>query len=155
MATRSLIGTYDNAEEWRCRYVHWDGYPEGVGAQLVNIMRRDGVDKALSILLDQNENGWSSLDHDALSARTGDGDRFYTVVGYGHAYRSDDGTTGWLSRGDDMGCEWAYLVSGYRGHPMIDVYEWNFDTDQWSLHSCMDIETGNTITTTLVVGRIA
>ena len=60
MATRSVVGRYVGDEAWIGRYVHWDGYPANMVMVLLEIVLRDGFDKALSTLVFENY-GWSGL----------------------------------------------------------------------------------------------
>lgn len=155
MATRSLIGTYHAEDGWRCRYVHWDGYPDGVGAELCRIINRDGVNKAMQVLTVENPYGWSSIAADTEKPRPEAGDRFATVPGYGHAYQSGDGSDDYVLRGDDTGAEWAYLVAAMpSGEPMVDVYEWMYGSGEWRLSMCIDCSSGRTLATDLKEGRV-
>ena len=90
MSTHSTVGRY---EDQFGRYVHFDGYPDTVGVNLIKIIRRDGVDDALSVLIDEHKYGWSSIDPDNHSFFTADemsigydDGRFEAVEGYGVAY---------------------------------------------------------------------
>ena len=155
MATRSLIGTYDDDGGWQMRYVHWDGYPDHMGAELCRIVNRDGMDRALHVLTVANPYGWSSIDAGTEKPRPEAGDRFATVPGYGHAYQSGDGWSEHVLRHDDTGAEWAYLVSAQvTGEPMIDVYEWTWGSGTWRLSMCIDCATGRTLATNLKEGRV-
>jgi len=155
MATRSLIGTYHAEDGWRCRYVHWDGYPDGVGAELCRIINRDGVNKAMQVLTVENPYGWSSIAADTEKPRPEAGDRFATVPGYGHAYQSGDGSDDYVLRGDNTGAEWAYLVAAMpSGEPMVDVYEWAYGGGEWRLSLCIDCASGRTLATDLKEGRV-
>lgn len=60
MGTRSLI-LEPHGDGFQGRYCHWDGYPEGVGAALLHIVQRDGVEMARKILL-HDHTYWSSVD---------------------------------------------------------------------------------------------
>lgn len=60
MGTRSLI-LKPHGDGFLGRYCHWDGYPDGVGQTLINIVRRDGVEKARKVLIDDHHY-WSSID---------------------------------------------------------------------------------------------
>lgn len=141
MATRSMIGTYGDAGEWRMRYCHWDGYPDGVGAQLCRIVDRDGIDAALRVLVDENPRGWSSIAANTHAPRVGAEDRFDTIPGYGHAHREGDAHL--LGRGDEMDAEWAYAITQHAcGAPMIDVWAFSTPDDDWKLYACMDCASG-------------
>ena len=60
MGTRSMI-LKPEGDAWVGRYVHWDGYPEGVGAALHEIVNRDGLTMARKVLIDDHVY-WSSID---------------------------------------------------------------------------------------------
>jgi hypothetical protein len=64
MSTRSVIARETPGGGFAGRYVHWDGYPSGVGAQLWELYRsrfgRD-LDAMLSELIDGHPAGWSVL----------------------------------------------------------------------------------------------
>lgn len=90
MSTHSTVGRY---EDQFGRYVHFDGYPDTAGVKLINLIRRDGVDNALSVLIDEHKYGWSSIDPDNSGSFTAeelsigyDDGRFEAVEGYGVAY---------------------------------------------------------------------
>lgn len=59
MGTRSTI-RLPGAEKGR--YVHWDGYPSGVGRAIWTIVHRDGLATARKTLVEDHPGGWSSLD---------------------------------------------------------------------------------------------
>lgn len=157
MATRSMIGTYGPDGEWDMRYVHWDGYPEGVGAQLCRIVNRDGVQRAIRNLVSENESGWSSLGADTMHPRPDASDRFVTIVGYGHAYLDDDGVPARnVGPENGMGCEWAYAITEHAcGAAMIDVWAWDFMEGDWRLNRCLDCATGKSLTADGIVGQVA
>lgn len=56
-------------------YIHYDGYPDHTLVQLVEIIKRDGMDTALDTIV-HGARGWSSLDSNAR----------YEEEGYGEAY---------------------------------------------------------------------
>ena len=110
------------------RYVHFDGYPSGVGAALLRIVQRDGLDMARKIVLD-SQGGWVSLHGKPSRSEYDEDGKFFKnifngepgtvvdfgdtsppfVIGYGEAdvygdpVSSDD-----LS--DAPSCDWAYLL---------------------------------------------
>ena len=59
MGTRSIIAV-PHGDGWRGRYCHWDGYPQGVGVNLLAIVQRDGIEQARTILT-QDFYGWSGI----------------------------------------------------------------------------------------------
>ena len=109
MGTRSIIAEPDGHQGWRGRYCHWDGYPQGVGVNLLAIVQRDGIEQARRILL-HDFYGWSGInraqpniegvepDRDAEWGSpayvahqfgpdgTSGGGRWVNVPGYGEAY---------------------------------------------------------------------
>lgn len=125
MSTRSVVAVPLPGGGWKGRYVHFDGYPSGVGSALAKIVQRDGYEKAVQTLT-QDHYGWSTVDGEDVQERyqwENDG-RFEAVPGYGIAYTdtviegfgfqpgyqqvtSDD----WITEsGDDQGTEYAYVL---------------------------------------------
>lgn len=99
------------------RYVHWDGYPTGLGKNLALMVNRDGLEQVVkTTLLDHY--GWSTLDGAAEPVLEGgytDG-RFATVPGYGVAYTTKDEHTnpdGWSGHG-------LPGMSGYFGYVLTE-----------------------------------
>lgn len=62
MSTRSVVA-YPVGDGWRGRYVHSDGYPAGVGATLVRLVKRDGLETVLRKIT-QDRYGWATLNDD-------------------------------------------------------------------------------------------
>ena len=90
MGTRSVVAARQDDGSWRGRYVHWDGYPEGVGQAVKEIIARDGREKAIQTLMVDNY-GWSAVnaqDEQDLGLGYTDG-RFRAVPGYGVAYTTE------------------------------------------------------------------
>ena len=134
MGTRSVVARPTD-DGFKGRYIHWDGYPTGVGASLLAIVQRDGVDKALETLTDLNY-GWSNLDeeHPAVFSEhggktdPGHGDgRFRAVENYGTSYTTVSGQSHpdeWITdTSDDWGTEWAYVL--YPFHMVVLERVWN------------------------------
>lgn len=63
MSTRSIVAV-PHGDSWRGRYVHSDGYPSGVGADLWKLVERDGLAKVREIIVTGDHYGWSSLSAD-------------------------------------------------------------------------------------------
>ena len=136
MGTRSVVALPLDGG-FKGRYIHWDGYPTGVGGSLLEIVQRDGVERALEVLTQDNY-GWSSLDpampaefedvifenrqafvaehgrYPVTDPGGGDG-RFRAVEGYGTAYttvQNQSSPDEWITdTGDDWGTEWAYVLN--------------------------------------------
>lgn len=115
MGTRSVVAVPTANGGWRGRYVHWDGYPSGVGSALAKIVQRDGYETAVRTLT-QDHYGWSSVNgEDAQELGLGYTDgRFEAVPGYGIAYTTVEGQSSpdeWVtSEGDHCGTEYAYVL---------------------------------------------
>lgn len=105
MGTRSVVAVPTGETSWKGRYVHWDGYPDGVGRALVEIIARDGVERAVKTITEDHW-GWSILngeENQGLAEYQQDG-RFGTVPGYGVPYNKD-------TEGGDQPDEWITDVS--------------------------------------------
>ncbi len=61
MSTRSAVGV-PQGDSWHGRYVHSDGYPSGVGVEILALVERDGLD-AVVRKVTEDRYGWSSLDN--------------------------------------------------------------------------------------------
>lgn len=114
MGTRSVVAV-QQGDDFKGRYIHWDGYPSAVGESLLAIVQRDGVERARQVLTEENY-GWSNLAPAGAQLGAGyDDGRFALVEGYGVAYTTKDGQSSesdWiLGSGDDSGTEWAYILS--------------------------------------------
>lgn len=113
MSTRSVIAVPDG-ESWKGRYVHWDGYPTGVGAQVLEIVQRDGVVKAREVLTTEHY-GWSVVSSDCtdeVGPSDSDPNRWVPVPGYGVAYvNGTEQPDEWIEFGENKSwCEWAYVL---------------------------------------------
>lgn len=60
MGTRSAV-CEPHGDSYRGRYVHWDGYPSGVGRALSALVQRDGLEVVRKTII-HDHYGWSSLD---------------------------------------------------------------------------------------------
>jgi catechol 2,3-dioxygenase-like lactoylglutathione lyase family enzyme len=117
MGTRSVVAVR-HGDSWRGRYVHWDGYPSGVGQALWEIGNTEQFrdDRApMFALLTQDHAGWSTItgeDSPKLGLGYDDG-RFVAVPGIGVGYTSaniDDDY--WIEAdGDNGGAEWCYVMT--------------------------------------------
>lgn len=125
MGTRSVVAVPDAEHGWKGRYVHWDGYPSGVGEAVRRAVMRDGYETAVRTLT-VDHTRWSTLD--GRSAEDYEPPSYYPdeirhfVPGYGVA-PDDQASDDWVyADGDDWGTEWAYLL----GEGGIAVYERRF-----------------------------
>lgn len=117
MGTRSVIATAQG-DGWKGRYCHWDGYPSGVGSQLLTMHRQtfDGdVEKMLKVLTEDHFY-WSILDvengPDLTEIYVGD-PRWIAVEGVGIAGNEQQASAEeWIEHdGDSWGTEWAYVLT--------------------------------------------
>jgi hypothetical protein len=111
MGTRSAV-CEPHGDSYRGRYVHWDGYPTGVGARLIELVQRDGIEKVRQTII-HDHYGWSSLHQQELSPSYQDG-RFVVVPDYGVAYVAEAGQVSedeWITPGADYGTEWRYILA--------------------------------------------
>jgi hypothetical protein len=126
MSTHAIIAAnFTGGEELRDasrvegRYVHLDGYPEGVGAALARIVKRDGYDKAIATLM-LKYTDWSSVN--ALADQPGNWG--IVVPDYGVANSRDtDGDREWypIEEGETCYCGAHY---GYVMWPTcVDIYQ--------------------------------
>lgn len=144
MGTRSVVARPTEDGGWKGRYIHWDGYPEGVGESLRLIIERDGLEAAARVLMDEHY-GWSTVTGATeveLPEYMDDG-RFVAVPGYGVAYTTEQGQSSpddWFTDKTigDSWCEWAYVLRD----DLIAVYEVGF-THEFSLHSIIAIDAGS------------
>lgn len=118
MGTRSAIATRYPDGTVKGRYVHWDGYPEGVGHNLYTLIARDGLEGAFYTLTEAHY-GWSNLDpsqkEDEPLGAGYSNRRFVAVPGYGVAYTEEQGQSDpdmWVHLDtSEWGIEYAYVIS--------------------------------------------
>ena len=67
MGTRSLV-LKPHGDGFEGRYVHYDGYPTGVGIALLRIVKRDGLEKARKTIIDDHYY-WSCINESMFSNR--------------------------------------------------------------------------------------
>jgi hypothetical protein len=130
MATRSVVGRYVGDDAWIGRYVHWDGYPANMVMVLLEIVLRDGFDKAVSTLVFENY-GWSGL----YPLPNKDDDKGY-IKGYG--YPMKDGKSGdWITwETDHWGTEYAYIIEP--SNKSVTVLEYDYDNSKWRKSDVVD-----------------
>lgn len=117
MSTRSVVARRTEDGGFKGRYVHLDGYPSGVGATVEALIRRDGAQRVVQVITEENY-GWSSLDETEwgpLHEMYRDG-RFQVVQGYGVAYTTHQGQSSpddWHTHESVEGnvfIEWVYVI---------------------------------------------
>jgi len=130
MATRSVVGRYVGDEAWIGRYVHWDGYPASMVMVLLEIVLRDGFDKAVSKLVFENY-GWSGL----YPIPNKDDDKGY-IKGYGYPLK--DGKSGdWITwEGDHWGTEYAYIIEP--SNKSVTILEYDYSRSKWDKADVID-----------------
>lgn len=115
MGTRSVVAVR-YGDSWRGRYVHWDGYPTGVGQALLEIRRNlypndlDGMVRALT----ETHRGWSSINAEERVELPDyyESDRFEAVHGIGIGYTDSEASEDWIeAEGDNWGTEWCYILT--------------------------------------------
>ncbi|UAK38408.1 hypothetical protein K8O93_00985 [Gordonia bronchialis] len=132
MSTRSFIGAMTESGRIGV-YCHSDGYPTHNGRQVQAILKRDGFEKFLDVILNQaNQSGFSYLD--AAETATGEntlGDRAELIAGYGRVYRDCDAqppqTLG-SAMADDSWQEYGYVI---RPDNTIEVYDFRPLVKRW------------------------
>jgi len=110
MGTRSVIAL-KTKQGWFGRYVHWDGYPQGVGAGVWHIVQRDGVGQAVKTLITDNKS-WSSITASHEKDDSEFRESLTWVSGYGFAH-SDQEEDWYITDADNEkgGAEYAYVLS--------------------------------------------
>ena len=131
MSTHALVFVPDSTHGMRGRYVHFDGYPDGLGATLLRLVARDGFDKVRDVLID-SQAGWVSVtgarhqlefdekgtantidfhgdNGDVVTSSKGEG---LFVVGYGEPTNLGDLITT-SSLDEAPFWEWAYLLASW------------------------------------------
>lgn len=122
MGTRSIIAK-PVGDTWEGRYVHWDGYPTGVGKALFEAFGKfESVEAMREALIDAEPVGWSilcgvdltqparwtdSLD-EAPEERSALGPLSYSVRG---ETPWKDGTDADVRRPEDGGEAWVYVLA--------------------------------------------
>lgn len=122
MSTRSIIAK-QQGDTWAGRYAHWDGYPSHQGAVIWHIVQRDGVEKAVKTLVDDNFY-WSSL-NPFQEVGEPDEDRWEHVAGYGVAGNEQQANPDeWYTPENykDSWCEYVYVIAP-AGLMVIRIYD--------------------------------
>jgi hypothetical protein len=138
MSTRSVIAK-PYGDIWKGRYCHWDGYPQWLGHNLFNIVKRDGVEVARKTLVDDNFY-WSSIKYGADEVQYEGDTRFYLVQGYGTAGNEEQSSPDeWYTPMDlDSWIEYVYVITDDGLMVLSDAttlfgfYPWDLPEPDWS-----------------------
>jgi len=138
MGTRSVIAK-PYGDIWKGRYCHWDGYPQWLGHNLFNIVKRDGVEVARKTLVDDNFY-WSSINYGADKVQYEGDTRFYLVQGYGTAGNEEQSSPDeWYTPMDlDSWIEYVYVITDDGLMVLSDAttlfgfYPWDLPEPDWS-----------------------
>jgi hypothetical protein len=130
MATRSVVGRYVGDDAWIGRYVHWDGYPASMVMVLLEIVLRDGFDKAVSTLVFENY-GWSGL---YPIPHKDDAEGYLT--GYGYPMK-DSKSGDWITwESDHWGTEYAYIIEP--SNKSVTILQYDFSRSKWDKSDVID-----------------
>lgn len=142
MSTRSIIAK-QQGDTWAGRYAHWDGYPSNQAACIWHIVKRDGIQKAVTTLVDENYY-WSNLNPFQEEGKVPDytdDSRFFPVVGYGIAGNENQSDPDeWYTPENykDSWCDYVYVIAP-AGLMVIRIYDdavlgffrWDEDEPDW------------------------
>lgn len=120
MATRSIIAIPEG-DSWKGRYVHWDGYPSHMAESISEIVRRDGLEKAIKIFTGAIY-GWSRIDPSETGNQSAGDHQSIDVKGYGSAY-AEVFDESWLVPDSGCGTEWVYVLT--TGGLLVIKEYWN------------------------------
>lgn len=133
MATRSLAGRYIDTDKstWQAVYIHWDGYPEGVGAKLLQETLKRGADAVMTRLF--GHYSWSNIianwDNEPVNMRT---DREADAMQY-HPENEAPDLPYVHDDTDFAGTEYLYLY--HADSAAWDTYTYSYNSNQWLLLS--------------------
>lgn len=123
MSTRSLVGIKSESG-FIGRYVHSDGYPEGMLPDLQKLIERDGAKVVGDTILSADKGGWSTLST-VLSGNYLGEDRAELVEGYGLKYLDSPASkpiTLESIKGGDSWMEYAYFIDVSDGPEQGTIY---------------------------------
>jgi hypothetical protein len=130
MATRSVVGRYVGDDAWIGRYVHWDGYPANMVMVLLEIVLRDGFDKAVSTLVFENY-GWSGL----YPIPHKDDEEGY-IKGYGYPMKNSK-SGDWITwETDHWGTEYAYIIEP--SNKSVTILDYDYKDEKWRKGDVID-----------------
>jgi hypothetical protein len=140
MSTRATIARQTEGDAFIGRYIHFDGYPSGVGIGILRALNRFGLTEGKKVLLDDHPAGWSNVASCDWTQEIGSIESMddpNRPMCYCHG---DEVEEEWLvdSAGDDGGAQWAYVFSNSINSLM--VYEHKYDDKiYWQLQSEIDL----------------
>lgn len=114
MSTRSVIARREGDSGFVGVYHHWDGYPSGLGKDLVDLCRSkfDGdVDSMLKFVIDEHGGGWSSLNAGECFCHRTDAEL--------EESNSDFVVT--EKNASESGCEYAYVFTKQDGKDVMHI----------------------------------
>lgn len=127
MGTRAVVARWVGEEAWIGKYVHYDGYPANMVMMLLEIVLRDGFDKACSQLIFES-NGWSGLyQQPNIDYKTQKPDLENYVQGYGYLMGGNmlSDNNNWITwEGDNWGTEWCYVLDPT--DKSITIFEYSY-----------------------------
>lgn len=113
MGTRSVVAR-PMGDGFEGRYVHWDGYPTGVGAALLRGSQQLGTAALRKLLVEDEKVGWSSLCNADFTLPPCWIDGAIDDAPHGPTSYSARGETGDLlvtQDSEDSGTEWCYVIA--------------------------------------------
>jgi len=112
MSTRAVIGREAGEGKFKGVYHHWDGYPSGLGATLLELRNghfKSNTEAMLRFLIDDHPAGWSTINGADFNERAGydeDGPKCYC-----HGGRDEEGWEVTEENASGSGCEYAYVFT--------------------------------------------
>ena len=134
MGTRATIAKQTEKNAYIGRYIHFDGYPSGVGKGIINALEHFGLTKGKEVLLDEHPAGWSNIASCDWTQEIGyvesiDAPNRDRPMCYCHGDRNEEE---WLidsaDSENDGWAEWVYVFNDSINSLM--VYKKNYDSVQ-------------------------
>lgn len=135
MGTHALVGVYTDAkkEHWQARYVHYDGYPDGVGNTIFKAYKTVFGKDAKKLAKFLMRHAWSTLAGCDLSLRPVALERKFKANNINPArpvyYRDETGSNDIFTDQDNTYCVfYAYIVDP--NDSTISYYYYNGDCER-------------------------
>ena len=172
MSTRSCIARPIETGGFQGRYVHWDGYPSGVGRDVYDLFNRPvkkggfgrNFTRLTKALLDNHPAGFSHI-HGDWTASVGWGENKACakqsastdpVECYCHGERHDEPYEVTHENAAESGCEYAYVLYKRDGIPTMDVWTTISLTDKGEAKKMIgSFGSGDPSANWVIVGRVA